>query len=159
MLWKLARSLKGMPPLGCGAGVIALRRESGVSAIEFAIIAPVFLTICIGMLKFGIAMNNSLLLANGTTQGALAMALARGTSNPYTTMTSAIDNAASSLTAGSITITVTINGTACTSDSTCAAALVAGATATVKTAYPCDLSIMGVNYKSTIHGQSSQMVQ
>ena len=150
---------------GCAAGGQALQQicsdTRGVSAIEFAIIAPVFLTICVGMLKFGIAINNYMLLNNGAAQGAMTMALGRGTATPYTTMVTAIDNAASSLTPSSITTTVKINGTACTSDSTCSSALVAGATVTVITATPCDLTIMGVNYKSscTVHGQSAMMVQ
>ena len=39
--------------------------------------------------------------------------------------------------------------------------MTAGVTAVVHTTYPCDLSVMGVNYKSgcTISAQTAQMVQ
>jgi Flp pilus assembly protein TadG len=140
-----------------------LRRDtSGVSAIEFAILAPVFMTLVIGLFKFGIAISQYLALTNGVGQGALVFGLSRGTTTPYTTATTAVTSGAANLTAASVTITLKINGTACTSDSTCSAALVAGATALVKATYPCDLSVMGVDYMSggcTLTAQSAQIVQ
>jgi Flp pilus assembly protein TadG len=140
-----------------------IRRDGrGVSAVEFAIIAPVFLTICTGMLKFGIAINNNLMLNNGAAQGAMNLALSRGTATPYTTTTTAVSNGASGLVAGSITTTVKINGTACTSDSTCTTALVAGATGTVAATYPCDLTVMGVKFMGstcTLNASSAVMIQ
>ena len=54
-------------------------------------------------------------------------------------------------------------GTACTTDTACKDALgtAAGATAQVTVSYPCDLSVMGINYKPscTLSATSSQMVQ
>lgn len=137
------------------------RSESGVSAIEFAIVAPAVLAIGIGMLKFGIAMSHYMLLNNAAAQGALTLALARGTTAPYTSTGTAITNAAPSLTSGSITKTTTINGTACTTDSGCASAMVAGQTARVTLSYPCDLTVMGINFKPgcTLSARSSQMIQ
>ena len=69
--------------------------------------------------------------------------------------------AAANLASASITTTVKVNGTACTTDSGCSTLLVAGATALVKTTYPCDLKVMGVNYKPNciLSAQSAQMVQ
>jgi Flp pilus assembly protein TadG len=148
----------------CAAGKTCrflARDRTGVSAIEFALIAPFLLAIGIGMLKFGVAMQQYVALTNAAAQGAMTMALARGTATPYATTTMAISNAAPSLASGSITTTVTINGTACSTNSTCSAALTAGATATVRVTYPCDLTVMGVNFKTgcTLSGQSAQMVQ
>src|SRR5262245_10212558 len=97
------------------------RDRNAVTAIEFAIAAPVVLAIGTGMMKFGIAMTHYLMLTNAAAQGAMTMALGRGTSTPYTTMTTAITNAAPSLTAGSITKTVRLNGVACTTDAGCSA--------------------------------------
>ena len=77
-----------------------LKNDEGVSAIEFAFISPVMLTIMIGIFQFGIAMNHYLNLTNAVAQGALTLALSRGTTTPYTTMKSAINSAAPSLTAG-----------------------------------------------------------
>ncbi len=135
--------------------------DSGVSAIEFAIVAPAVLTIGIGMLKFGIAMTHYMLLNNAAAQGALTLALARGTAAPYTSTGTAITNAAPSLASASITKTTTINGTACTTDTGCASAMVAGQTASVTLAYPCDLTVMGINFKPgcTLSAKSSQMIQ
>ena len=133
----------------------------GVTLIEFAIAAPVLLTLGIGTFKFGVAMSHYIMLTNAAAQGALTLALARGTTTPYTTATTAVNNAASSLTATSITKTVTINGTVCSTDTACSALMSAGVTAIVRATYPCDLTVMGINYKSgcTISAQTAQMVQ
>jgi Flp pilus assembly protein TadG len=133
----------------------------GVSAIEFAIAAPVVLTIGVGIMKFGLAISQYLMLTNAAAQGATTFALSRGTTTPYTSTGTAITNAAPSLTAASITKTLKVNGTACATDSACQSALAAGATALVITSYPCDLTVMGFNFKSgcTLTAQSAQMVQ
>jgi hypothetical protein len=106
-------------------------------------------------------MMHQVALTNAAAQGALTLALSRGTTSPYTSTTTAINNAASGLTTASITTTVTINGTACSTNTACAALMSAGVTAVVRTTYPCDLSVMGINYKSgcTISAQTAQMVQ
>ena len=139
-----------------------LRNVDGVSAIEFAIISPVLLTILLGIFQFGSAMNDYLVLTNAAAKGALTMALGRGTAAPYTTTISAINAAAPNLTPSSITTTVTVNGTACATDSACSTALVAGVSAVVKTTYPCNLTVMGINYAPsgcTLKAQTAQMVQ
>jgi Flp pilus assembly protein TadG len=137
------------------------RDRSAVTAIEFAIAAPVILAIGTGMIKFGVAMTHYLMLTYAAEQGATTIALSRGTATPYGTTTTAINNAAPSLTAASITKTIRLNGTACTSDATCSAALVAGQTAQVTLSYPCDLSVMGVDFKPScsLSAQTAQMVQ
>jgi Flp pilus assembly protein TadG len=139
-----------------------LRNEGGGPALEFALLAPVLLTILLGIFQFGIAINNYMMLTNAAAQGALTVALGRGTSTPYTATTSAIASAAPNLTAANITTTVTINGTACSTDSACSSALVAGVSAVVKTTYPCNLTVMGINYKPngcTLSAQTAQLVQ
>ena len=141
--------------------VLVPRDQRGVSILEFAIAAPVMLALAIGTFKFGAAMMHQVVLTNAAAQGALTLALSRGTTTPYTSTTTAISNAASTLTTASITTTVTINGTACSTNTACAALMTAGVTAVVHTTYPCDLSVMGINYKSacTISAQTAQMVQ
>ena len=139
-----------------------VKNDEGVSAIEFAIIAPVLLTIVLGVFQFGIAMNQYLNLTNAAAQGALTLALSRGTTTPYTSTTAAITAAAPNLAAAQTTITVRINGVACTNDATCSAALVAGQAAFVRATYPCNLVVMGVNYAPngcTLSAQSAQMIQ
>ena len=80
--------------------------SAGVSALEFAIIAPVFLAMATGAFKFGLAMTQYLALTNAAAQGATTFALSRGSSTPYVSTTTAITNAAPGLTAASITKTV-----------------------------------------------------
>ena len=70
-----------------------LKNNEGVSAIEFAIIAPVLLMIVTGVFQFGLAMNQYLNLTNAVAQGALTLALSRGTTTPYTATTAAIGSA------------------------------------------------------------------
>ena len=139
-----------------------LKNDEGVSAIEFAIISPVLILLMTGIFQFGIAMNQYLNLTNAVAQGALTLALSRGTTTPYSATTSAINSAAPNLVPGQTTITVRINGTACTSDGTCSPALVAGVPAYVRATYPCNLTVMGVNYAPsgcTLSAQTTQMVQ
>ena len=139
-----------------------VKNGEGVSAIEFAIISPVLLTIVLGVFQFGIAMNQYLNLTNAAAQGALTLALSRGTTTPYTSTTAAITAAAPNLAAAQTTITVRINGVACTNDATCSAALLAGQAALVRATYPCNLVVMGVNYAPngcTLNAQSAQMIQ
>jgi Flp pilus assembly protein TadG len=126
-----------------------------------AVTMPVFLFLAVGTLKFGVAMAQYLTLNNAAASGAMTFALSRGTSTPYATSTTAITNAAPNLASGSLTKTLKINGTACTTDSGCTTALVAGATATVIVSYPCDLSVLGVNFKPScsLSATSAQMVQ
>jgi Flp pilus assembly protein TadG len=139
-----------------------IRSRDGVSAIEFAIILPVLLTILLGIFQFGTAMNEYLTLTNAAAKGALTLALSRGTTTPYSSTTAAINAAAPNLTAANITTTVTVNGSTCASDSACLTNLLAGKTASVRTTYPCSLVIMGRNYAPngcTLSAQTAQMVQ
>ena len=139
------------------------RDARGVSAIEFAILAPVFLTMTFGTLKFGIAMNDYMVLTNAAAKGAMTLALSRGNTTPYTATTTAVTAAAPGLTTASITITVTVAGTACTTDTDCQTRLTAnvGQPALVRATYPCDLTVMGFNYATgcTLTAETAQMVQ
>jgi Flp pilus assembly protein TadG len=138
-----------------------LRDTCGAAAVELALTLPVFLALAIGTLKFGVAMSQYLTLNNAAAQGAMAFALSRGTSNPYTATTTAISNASPNLTAANVTKTLNVNGSPCTTDNACQTALVAGATASVTVSYPCDLSVLGVNFKSncSLSSTAAPMVQ
>jgi hypothetical protein len=88
--------------------------------------------------------------------------LSRGTTTPYSSATAAINAAAPSLTPAQTTITVRINGTACTSDATCLPSMVAGQSAVVRATYPCNLTVMGHNYAPSgcnLSAQTAQMIQ
>lgn len=106
-----------------------------------------------GMATFGIALNNYLTLTDAVRAGARTLSTSRGSTTPFSSATSAITAAAPTLTASTLTagITMTVNGTPCTSDGACATTLSAstGAAMTVSATYPCNLSVMGFNFAPT----------
>jgi Flp pilus assembly protein TadG len=142
-----------------------LRDHSGAQAVEFALIAPLLLMLIMGIIQFSITLNNYIELTEGVRTGArnLAISRAMASATPYTTTVSNISASAGNLTAGNITVTISVNGTACTSDSTCTTALTsaAGETASVTATYPCNLTVMGVNFlpTCTLQSQTSDLVE
>lgn len=121
---------------------------AGSPAVEFALVGPVLLLLMFGIVTFGIAINNYIELTDAVRSGGRTFAISRSSSTPYTSTTSAITSSAPNLTAAKINTTMTVNGTACASDSACSTALstAAGGTLTVRATYPCNLTVMSVNY-------------
>ena len=140
-----------------------LKDRGGASAVEFALLAPILLVLALGIAQFGIVLNNYVMLTEATADGARQLALSRGSASPYTNTVNAIQNAANNLTAGNITITTIVNGTACTSDATCQTALssASGQAASVTATYPCSLVVMGVNYapSCTLSATTQEMIE
>jgi Flp pilus assembly protein TadG len=141
--------------------------------VEFALIAPLLFMVLFGLVTFGIAINNYIELTDSVRSGGRALAIARASttgssSTPYSSTISSIDASAPNLTAGNITVTVTIapvggSGTACSSDTTCATALSAaeGGTATVTASYPCNLTVMQFNFapSCTLSASTSDLIE
>ncbi len=125
-----------------------LTDQSGAAAVEFALIAPVLFLLVVGIAQFGIALNNYVLLTDAVGTGARQLSVSRGTSTPRSSTVTMLQNAATGLVTGSITITTKVNGTACADDSACSTALTsaAGQAATVTATYPCDLNVFGINF-------------
>ena len=109
---------------------------------------PFLMLIITGMLSFGLNLHDFIVLAYGVNSGAQALAISRGmTTDPCATAWTAMSNAAPGLTTGSVTLTVSVNGTSyggftCTSG---AANMVQGATAQVTASYPCLFFIYSLN--------------
>ena len=141
--------------------------ERGQSLFEFALVLPLLMLILLGMIVFGIALNNYLELTNGTTAAAQAISIARGqTLDPCAAVTAPFYAAAYNLTQTNVKFTITISSPppnpavlytlaanqanpSCASASTTtgtAADLIQGDTATVMVTYPCNLKIFGVNF-------------
>jgi Flp pilus assembly protein TadG len=156
-----------------GGGLQAARDEAGSSAVEFALLMPVALAIMLGGIVFGIAFNIYLMVTTAAEAGTFQLAVSRGASTPYSNTIAAVDNAAPALTPSQLTITVTVNGTACASDSACQTALTnaGGQQGTVSVSYPVSLSIIktfmqgipgwGASYASniTVNAQSTGRIQ
>ncbi|MCC2111750.1 MAG: pilus assembly protein, partial [Hyphomicrobiales bacterium] len=106
-----------------GAVARAVRDETGVGAVEFALIAPLLLGISLAALIFALALNNYILVTNASTAGATNFILSRGSTTPYSDTVTAVRQAAQGLTSANLTIAMSVDGAACADDSSCATAL------------------------------------
>jgi len=99
-----------------------LKNQRGATAVEFALVLPILLALLFGTVQFGWLMNNYLALTNAASLAAHLLASERGYATPYSDTQAAILAATPSL-KNAITISMSVGGTSCTSDSTCATAL------------------------------------
>jgi Flp pilus assembly protein TadG len=117
-----------------------LRNDSGQALIEFALVLPVLLVLIIGIFKFGVTFTNYLTLTDAARNGARQLAVDRGQATPCVDATNAANSAAGGL--GGITVTESFPAP----DTSTCASLVAGDEGVVTATYPCDLSIMGIDF-------------
>jgi Flp pilus assembly protein TadG len=144
--------------------------QEGQAMVEMALILPVLLLVVTGILVFGLAFNNYLLLTEATSVGARTLAISRGeTTDPCATAASAVYAAAPLLVAANISFTFVLNGTtytgpSCNSGSSTTGAagnLKQGAYAVVTVTYPCSLAVYGANYapNCSLQSQIAELVQ
>ena len=145
--------------------------NEGGAIVEMALILPILLAVTTGMLIFGIALANYMILNQATTTGAQLLAVSRGqTLDPCNLAVTAIYAAAPTMTQSKFTFKFVLNGssfngTSCSSSSTTTGAagdLVQGKSATVTVTYPCSLAIYGTNYGSggcTLQAQTTEIIQ
>jgi Flp pilus assembly protein TadG len=138
--------------------------DCGAVAVEFAIVAPVLLAMLTGTAQFGLTLNQFVILTNAVATGAQLFSISRGTMpTPYTSTVAAIEAAAPNLIPANLTITLSVNGTACTTDAACQTALSNAATdpATVTATYPCSLEIAFYNFwpGCTLQSQVTEPIQ
>jgi Flp pilus assembly protein TadG len=167
----------------CGNARAGARGERGQAMLEFAFLLPILLILLLGMIVFGIALNNYMELTNGTTSGAQAVAISRGqTTDPCQTAATPFYGAAPNLTQANVSFTITTStgpggsGTtetlwstganpSCPASSTTsppASYLISGGTITIKTTYPCNLKVLGVNFAPstcTLTAQTAESIQ
>jgi Flp pilus assembly protein TadG len=141
------------------------RAEDGQSLVEFALVLPMLLMLVVGAAVFGIALNQYLTLTNATNISAQTLAISRlQTSDPCNLTTTTFYAAAPDLTHASLNFTILLNGidvggTTCTAG---AADMLQGAPASVTVTYPCNLTILGVNFAPsgcTLSAQTSESIQ
>jgi Flp pilus assembly protein TadG len=125
-----------------------MRDVSGTALIEFAFVMPLLMAMLVGMFMFGLTIHNYISVTGAAEAGMLQLTVSRGDTTPWTDTTNVIYAAAPTLTKANLTVTVSVNGTACTSDATCVTALstAAGLPASVTVRYPCDLKVLDVSY-------------
>lgn len=140
-----------------------VRDRSGAAAVEFAIVAPLLLMILTGIVQFGITLNNYIELTNAVRVGARQFAIGRSSTTPMTNVHNAVTASAMNLSSANIAITYKVNNTACASDSACRTALnaAAGGAATVRATYPCDLTILGIDYvpSCVLSAQNTEFIE
>jgi Flp pilus assembly protein TadG len=151
--------------------------QRGQALVEFAFLLPLLMVILLGVIVFGVAINNYLELTNGTTAGAQALAISRGqATDPCAAVTAPFYNAAFNLTQTNVKFTITVSSPPPSptvlytlannqANPSCAAAtadLIQGDTATVLVTYPCNLKVFGVNFAPnpcTLTAQTAESIQ
>jgi Flp pilus assembly protein TadG len=128
----------------------------GVAALEFAVLAPLLFSIMFGVIEFGLVLNQYLTLTNATMVGAMQFAFGAGVdATPYTDAVNAINAAAPNL--RPLRITVSVNGTACATDTGCGTALSSGTGyVTVSTSYSCAALNLALNLLPSCNLTSQQ---
>ena len=123
------------------------RDARGASAVEFALVLPLLGLILFAIIKFGLLLHNRVVLADAVRVTARELAIGRGSATPWTNAKSRYTSATGGL-INPPPPTMTVNSVACTADATCATTLGTslGKAASVSATYPCDLTIMGVNF-------------
>lgn len=147
------------------------KNQRGGAAVEFALVLPILLACLFGTVQFGWLMNNYVMLTNAASLGAHQLASERGYATPYTDTQQAILASTAAL-KSALTITMSVGGTTCTSDSTCASALgtstqapTAGTEASVSLGYSFAPLFTGALYglksimPSSLSAQMSELVQ
>src|SRR5436190_5997444 len=99
------------------------RDEAGTSAIEFAFIAPALMLLALGTVQFGLTLNNYISLTEAVRTASRQLAISRGGGTPYTDSVNQIYRSAPNLTRASLTLELSVNGTVCSTDTTCLSAL------------------------------------
>jgi Flp pilus assembly protein TadG len=136
-------ALKGRNPIA---------NQDGNIIVEMALALPVLMLLFTGVMSFATAYGNQLQLTQAVGIGGEVLQQSRGsTTDPCKTTLTAIENAAPYLTASSISLTLTMDGTKATGSS-CSGDqvdLVQGTPVTVQATYPCVLGIYNMKFTTT----------
>jgi len=98
-----------------------VRDRTGSALVEFTLVLPVLLFLILGLAQFGLIFYNYILVTNAAATGARQFSISRLDTSAYTDTVSAINNATTNL--SGLTITMSVNGTTCSTNSTCQTAL------------------------------------
>lgn len=140
-----------------------LAAAEGAAAAEFALVLPLMLLILFGVMSLGLALYTYEMLTGGVRVGVRQFAISRGSSTPFTDAQKAVRIATTpALNFNSLTLgfLVAPPGTSvfvqCSTDTSCASALVSGATAEVNASYPCTIVVMSIKISGCQLTQSTQ---
>ena len=111
------------------------RGEKGQTLVEFVLVAPVLLLILFGIVQFGIAFKNSMVVTDSVRAGARKAAVSRAASDPVGAAKQAVVSAAGDLNPANLNVVVTSTWHA-------------GDSVTVTATYPYTINIFGFSVKS-----------
>jgi len=127
-----------MTPMTRRARRIA-RDDRGQAMIELALTLPLLLLLVFGIAQGGILFNHWIVLTEATRAGGRELSLGRAPSvNACDNATSRLRAAAFNLDQANINVSFTVSSS-CTD-------LTAGSAATLRATYPCELTILGVDF-------------
>jgi Flp pilus assembly protein TadG len=107
------------------------RGEKGQTLVEFVLVAPVLLLILFGIVQFGVAFKNSMVVTDAVRAGARKAAVSSTATNPTATAQQAVIAAAGDLDPSKLQVVVTSTWQA-------------GDTVTVSASYPYQINILGI---------------
>jgi len=156
--WTRSRKGSGLDTVTRALGIRGMssrpgspRDERGQSLVEFAVVLPVLALILLGIFRGGVLYNNYVRLTDAVRSGGRELAIQRGQATACANAAQALINSAGGLNS-SIKITITESGdpntytsTGLSGSGTCPT-LKFGSPATIKAQYPCDFSMMGINF-------------
>jgi len=154
---------EGCAKIRSGGKRVSAGKQRGQSLIEFTFVMPILLIITTGLVSFGLALHNYVVLTNAVNTGAQLLSISRGqTTDPCATAYAAISGAAPGLTSG-LSLTFVINGTTYAATTSCtagAANMAQGASAEISATYPCVLSVVGMGPSSCqLQTQITEFIQ
>lgn len=140
-----------------------MRDRTGASAVEFALVLPLLAVLLFGIIEFGVALNNKIALTDGVRVAARELAIGRGNATPRTNAQNRFGASTSGLNPASLTLTLSVQGTACSTDAACRTALTAavGQPASAIATYPCALFVFGIDFAPgcTLTSQTTERVE
>jgi Flp pilus assembly protein TadG len=123
------------------------RGDEGQTLVEFVLVAPVLLLILFGIVQFGIAFKNSMVVTDSVRAGARKAAVSRVASNPANVARQAVILAAGDLNPAKLNVVVTSTWNA-------------GDSVTVTATYPYTINILGIVVASgDLHSTTVERVE
>jgi len=130
-------------------------------------VLPILFTVLFGIVKFGTAFHQSIAMTDGVRAAARQLAIGRfNASTAYTDTVNRFNTSAPAVASvQGLKLTMTVNGTPCTDQSSCQGALTAasaqGAPATLRASFPCKLVVMGRDLapNCTFSSQTTERVE
>ncbi|HEY7795076.1 MAG TPA: TadE/TadG family type IV pilus assembly protein [Gaiellaceae bacterium] len=130
---------------------IDLRKQNGQSMVEFALVAPVLLLLVLGIIQFGIVLNNYMALTDAVRAGSRQAAVGRTAADPIGETVDRVRGAAGHLDQSELVVTVTPPDPSTWQQ---------GGDVTVEATYPYEISLLGLVVKSgQLTSQTTERVE